>query len=290
MCLWDLGQRGAAHTVSAVPVALLVRHGRTTSNVSGTLAGWSEGVGLDDTGREQVRALAARLGGMPVVRLVSSPLQRCQETAALLAEGLGGIAVSTDDGLGECRYGAWTGRSLAELAKEPLWRTVQDHPSAARFPYSDEYAAESLAEMAVRAVSAVRRHDAAVAAEHGPDALWVGVSHGDVLKAIVSDAAGAHLDEFQRIMVDPASLSVVRYTPRRPFVIRVNDFGTDLKALIPPPEKPAEADEGGGAEADGSEPADTSGDAPVGGGAGPSAAGPTADAAAGAEGQDVPGD
>ncbi len=268
-----------------MPVALLVRHGRTTSNVSGTLAGWSEGVGLDATGQEQVRALAGRLSGVPVVRLVCSPLQRCQETAQLLQEALGGLPVTTDEGIGECWYGGWTGRSLSELAKEPLWRTVQDQPSAARFPEDDAYRSESIGEMAVRAVSAVRRHDAEVAAEHGPDALWMAVSHGDVLKAVVSDAAGAHLDEFQRIMIDPASLSVIRYTARRPFVVRVNDFGTDLRALVPPPrseavtgEAPGDAagqpgvaagDPGDGGDPGGpGDPDGAAGEAIVGGGAG----------------------
>jgi broad specificity phosphatase PhoE len=162
---------------------------------------------------------------------------------------------------------------LKDLAREPLWRIVQDQPSAARFPDSEEFPGESIAEMQLRAIRAIRATDAAVARDHGPDALWVAVSHGDVIKSILSDAAGAHLDQFQRIFVDPASLSVVRYTDRRPFVIRVNDAGTDLAGLVPPPPpaEPAEAADGA-SEGDTGEPAaDTAldpGDAPVGGGAG----------------------
>jgi probable phosphomutase (TIGR03848 family) len=135
-----------------------------------------------------------------------------------------------DDRLGECRYGDWTGRSLKELAKEPLWRVVQQHPAAARFPGPH---GESLAEMQLRAVSAVREHDAVVAREHGDGALWLAVSHGDVIKAILADALGMHLDAFQRIVVDTASVSVVRYTPLRPFVLRSNDTDGDLRPLIP---------------------------------------------------------
>ncbi len=146
--------------------------------------------------------------------------------------------------LGECRYGAWTGGALKDLAREPLWRVVQDQPSAARFPDSEEFPGESIAEMQLRAIRAIRATDAAVARDHGPDALWVAVSHGDVIKSMLSDAAGAHLDQFQRIYVDPASLSVVRYTDRRPFVIRVNDAGIDLAGLVPPPQ-PAEAADAG---------------------------------------------
>lgn len=220
-------------TVLSVPVCLLIRHGRTSSNANGTLAGWTEGVGLDELGRGQAAELAERLRGMPIVAVVSSPLQRCQETAQIVMGALAGVTASTDERLGECRYGAWTGGSLEELAKEPLWRTVQDQPSAARFPDGGAFAGESIAQMQARALLAVRDVDAAVLAEHGPRALWALVSHGDVIKSILADAVGAHLDHFQRIVIGPASLSVVCYTDRRPFLVRLNDAGTDLSALVP---------------------------------------------------------
>src|SRR6185312_1253405 len=102
--------------------------------------------------------------------------------------------------------------------KEPLWRTVQDHASAAVFP-----GGESLRDLSHRTVDAVREWDAKVAAEHGEDALWLACTHGDVIKAVVADALGLHLDQFQRIVADPASVTVIRYTPVRPFVLRLND-------------------------------------------------------------------
>lgn len=213
---------------------LLVRHGRTSANAGGILAGWSSGVELDDTGRSQAEALASRLTDVPVVDLVSSPLTRCLQTSDVLLRSWPGLTTTECDDLGECRYGAWTGRPLVELAQEPLWSTVQHQPSAVTFPPSEEYRHESLRDMAARAVDAVRRHDAAVEAEHGPGALWVAVSHGDVIKAILADAAGTPLDLFQRFTVGPASLSVVRYTPERPYLLRVNDTGADLRGLVPP--------------------------------------------------------
>jgi probable phosphomutase (TIGR03848 family) len=219
--------------VLSVPTCLLIRHGRTSSNANGTLAGWTEGVGLDEVGRGQAAELAERLRGMPIVAVVSSPLQRCLETAQIVMGALADVTASTDERLGECHYGAWTGGSLEELAKEPLWRTVQDQPSAARFPDGETFAGESIAQMQARALLAVRDMDAAVLAEHGPLALWALVSHGDVIKSILADAVGAHLDHFQRIVVGPASLSVVSYTGRRPFLVRLNDAGTDLSALVP---------------------------------------------------------
>jgi broad specificity phosphatase PhoE len=121
--------------------------------------------------------------------------------------------------------------------------------------------------MAARAVAAVRGWDARIDAEHGPDALWLACTHGDVIKAIVADALGVHLDLFQRIVADPASVTVIRYTPVRPFVARLNDTGGDLSGLVVPKRRRRRR------------PAATDSDAPVGGGAG-GAAGRGAEAAA----------
>lgn len=261
-----------------MPTCLLVRHGRTAANAAGVLAGWTPGVALDDRGREQVDELAARLAEIPVVALVSSPLERCAETTERLVAGAGwdGVPSSVEADLGECRYGAWTGRPLSELAKEPLWPVVQDHPSAMVFPSGDDYPGEAMADMAHRAVSAIRRWDAAVLAEHGPHAVWVAVSHGDVIKAIVADACGTPLDLFQRYHVGPASLTAISYTPKRPFLMRLNDTGAEVASLVPkpPPSQTAGgADEAGGTAqgaggaSGGRGPgADPSGDAALGGG------------------------
>jgi probable phosphomutase (TIGR03848 family) len=217
-----------------VPTLLLVRHGRSTANTAGVLAGWTPDVHLDDVGRGQAQALARRLAPVTVASFVVSPLERCQETAGELRslDGPSGPRpdVLTEDRLGECKYGDWTGKAIKDLAKEPLWRTVQSHPSAAVFPGPE---GEGLATMQHRAVAAIREHDARVAAEHGDDAVWVAVTHGDVIKAILADALGMHLDLFQRISADPCSVSVIRYAPLRPFVIRMNDSGGDLAGFAP---------------------------------------------------------
>jgi probable phosphomutase (TIGR03848 family) len=218
-----------------VPTVLLVRHGRTNANASGVLAGWTPGVTLDDHGVQQARALAQRLSVVPIAAVVSSPLERCQQTAQLLTavpgpKGAGRPSVVPDERLGECRYGDWTGRQLKTLVKEPLWKVVQQHPSATVFPGPE---GESMRAMQQRALDAVRDWDAQVAAAHGEDAVWVAVSHGDVIKAVIADAVGAHLDEFQRITVAPASVSAVRYTATRPFLLRSNDVGGDLIEFVP---------------------------------------------------------
>jgi probable phosphomutase (TIGR03848 family) len=209
-----------------VTTVLLVRHGRTTANTAGVLAGWTEGVSLDDTGVAQVRALAQRLAGVPLAAVVSSPLQRCKETTDLLLDGRSDVPRHEDPRVGEVRYGDWSGRELKTLVKDPLWKVVQGHPSAMTFP-GDE--GESMTAMANRSVTAVREWNARL----GDDAVYVVVSHGDVIKAVLADALGMHLDQFQRIVVDPASVSVVTYTPLRPFVVRSNDLGGDLSFLVP---------------------------------------------------------
>ncbi len=209
---------------------ILLRHGRTTANAGGVLAGWSPGVELDDTGQQQAAAVGARLAPVPLAAVVSSPLDRCRQTAGAVLDGRD-LELQTDDRLGEARYGDWTGRPLKELAKEPLWRVVQQHPSAAVFPGAE---GEGLAQTQARAVAAVREWNARL----GPDAVWLACSHGDVIKAVLADALGLHLDAFQRIVVDPASISVVTYTETRPFVVRVNDTGGDVAALVPPKKRP----------------------------------------------------
>ncbi len=212
---------------------ILARHGRTIANASGVLAGRGRGVHLDETGLAQARAAGERVVGLPLAAIVTSPLERCKETAREINRlQQASLAVSSERRLLECDYGSWTGRELKSLAKEPLWQTVQAHPSAAVFPEG-----ESMAAMMSRGVAAVRDWDARVEAEHGADAVWLAVSHGDVIKAILADALGMHLDLFQRIMVDPASLSVVRYTPLRPFVVSVNTLAGDLGGLRPAKKK-----------------------------------------------------
>ncbi len=219
-----------------VPTCLLVRHGQSTANGDGVLAGRLPGIHLSQVGHEQVARLAARFADSGVVRVVSSPLERCLETARPLAAALG-VDVLPDGDLEECAYGAWTGRRLAELVKEPLWATVQDDPASARFPDHDRYAAESLGEMAERVVGAVRRIDAEVAAASGQRAMWVAVSHGDLIKAVLADATGAGLAHFQRYTADPASVSAVRYGERHTFLLAANDLAPDLGRFRVPDDK-----------------------------------------------------
>ncbi len=204
---------------------LLVRHG-LTATTGHVLTGWMPGIPLDDRGRAQAAALAARLAPLSLDAIVSSPLERCQQTAAAIAVTRDGQPVLTEDRVGECHYGDWTGQPLKKLAQEKLWRVVQAHPSAVTFPGPE---GESMPDMQHRAVAAVREWNARL----GQNATYLICSHGDVIKAIVADSLGLHLDQSQRIQADPCSLTVIRYTPMRPFLVRMNDRGGGVDDLMP---------------------------------------------------------
>ncbi|MEI2715508.1 MAG: histidine phosphatase family protein [Candidatus Nanopelagicales bacterium] len=208
-----------------VTTVMLLRHGRSTANAEGILAGWTPGVGLDDVGQEQARAAARRLQEVRFSAVVTSPLERCRQTAdAIARRKRQDLPIHTDLDLAEARYGDWTGQPLTELAEDPLWSAVQHHPSGVTFP-----GGESMVAVSNRAVSAIRRWNRRL----GDKATYVVVSHGDVIKAILADALGMHLDLFQRLQIDPCSVSVIRYTAQRPFVARLNDVGGDLSAFSP---------------------------------------------------------
>jgi probable phosphomutase (TIGR03848 family) len=236
-----------------VALVLLVRHG-LTAGTGHVLTGRTPGIPLDERGRDQARALAARLAAVPLDAIVTSPLQRCRETADAIAAARDGhpVAVHEDQQLAEVAYGDWTGKPIRRLARDPLWRIVQAYPSAMRFPGPN---GESMADMAHRAVSAVRAWNARL----GRDAVYLICSHGDIIKSVIADSLGLHLDLCQRIQVDPCALSVIRYTPVRPFLVRMNDTGGSVAGLVRQPgtKKGAHAP-----------PALADGDAAVGGGTG----------------------
>lgn len=224
---------------------ILARHGRTRANADGILAGRLPGIPLDDLGREQAKAASVRLDGLSLAAAVTSPLERCKETASLLLAGTG-LRARTERGITECDYGSWSGRPMKELIKEDLWKVVQAHPAGVRFPEG-----ESMAEMSARSIRSIRAWDARIGAEHGDQAVWLAVAHGDVIKAVLADALGMHLDAFQRIVVDPSSLSVIRYTPRRSYVLAMNTLEGSLAHLSTQAEEPEEK-LGGGSGSSGS--------------------------------------
>ena len=182
---------------------LLVRHA-VTEHTGARLSGWMPGLHLSEEGRRQAEGLAGRLEPVPVDAVYASPLERCQETAAAVAEARG-LKIQTLEDVGEVRYGDWTGRTIKELSREPLWKVVRASPSAARFPEG-----ESLYEMQARAVLALER-----LREAHPGQTVLVCSHADVIKALTCHYLGMHLDLFQRVVVSPASVTAFAFGPGR---------------------------------------------------------------------------
>ncbi len=207
-------------------VVLLVRHAHSQANGSGILSGRTEGVHLSPAGKKQALQLAKRLGNIPIKAVLSSPLERCEETISPWLKKITQInpklALRSDSDLSEVDYGLWTGRKLRSLSKEPLWKVVQDSPSTVTFPEG-----ESIASMQARAVRALQR---------GLDTRGKGhiilVSHGDVIKSMIAAALNMHLDEFQRIVIDPASISILDYSSSKPRLILMNDSRSTLNSEL----------------------------------------------------------
>ncbi|MBM7369516.1 MSMEG_4193 family putative phosphomutase [Gordonia hydrophobica] len=217
---------------------ILIRHGRSTANTSGLLAGRTPGVGLDDRGRSQADALPARLATIlsDLTAVVRSPLQRCAETVDPLLSARPDITAVSEPNLEEVDYGDWSNRKISDLVTDPLWKVVQQQPSAAVFP-----GGEGLLNVSRRATAAIRDLDRVHGGADGAG-VWVACSHGDVIKAVLADALGMHLDQFQRIVVDPASISVIHYGSARPYVHTVNNGGV---LELPRPQLKAGATVGG---------------------------------------------
>lgn len=197
---------------------VLIRHGRSTANADGVLAGRAPGIRLDDTGRAQAAAVGAALASVAVARAYTSPLERCIETAELA----GFVGAERVDGISECDYGDWTGSRLSDLASQEVWADVQARPSVVAFP-----GGESMQEMFHRTTEAIRQ----LVVRHEPDDVIAVFAHGDPIKAILAAAFNMHLDDFQRLHVHPAGMSVIDYSGERPLVLCVN-VGGDLRSVL----------------------------------------------------------
>ena len=174
----------------------LLRHGHSTANAKSILAGRDASVLLSPRGIEQAQAIMHELGERKFAKIYSSPMPRCLETLRPLA-GKSKLKIEKDDGLIEMEYGDWSGKKLLMLSRKKMWSEIQARPSLVRFPNG-----ESFLEMQGRALESVK--SLAI-----PGAEILVCSHGDVIKAIVAGLVGLHLDNFQRLSIDPASITVV---------------------------------------------------------------------------------
>ena len=193
---------------------LLIRHAQNDWVRAGRLAGWTPGVHLNEEGHRQAEALGKRLAPAKLQAVYSSPLERAIETAQAIVKHHPDIELQIERGLGEVDFGRWTGKRLRWLARTRLWKVVQTFPSRARFPDG-----ESLQEMQTRVVGTLEQ----IASKHLGSTIVI-VSHSDVLKAVIAHYLGMHLDLFQRIVVSPASLSIIALHNMGPRIVRLNDI------------------------------------------------------------------
>jgi probable phosphomutase (TIGR03848 family) len=224
------GERSEAPAATKI---VLVRHA-VTAQTGPLLTGRATGVELSETGRVQAKTLAERLADVPVVAVYSSPIERTAQTAEAIA-ARHSLVVQDLPGVIEADYGEWTGQKLADLAKTDLWKTVQRAPSRAMFP-----GGESLAAVQARMVAAIE----VVVADHRGEVVVV-VSHADPIKAAIAHFAGMHLDLFQRIVVSPASVTVLELGEHGTALVKCNDTGALDELRSPPTREPDHDDQEG---------------------------------------------
>jgi len=206
---------------------ILVRHSRSTANTAGVLAGQALGISLDEVGQTQAQGLIARIGDVVISRTISSPLQRCIETISPWHQSHGKSAIEIDDNFIESNYGSWTGQNLSDLAKEPLWKEVQKQPSKVTFPNG-----ESFQEMFSRVSEGLEK----VIENLGDEDNVIIVSHGDIIKLAIAKVLDLPIDNFQKLVIDPASISIVKVEKdgdlKRTALISMNESGTPLTKLL----------------------------------------------------------
>jgi probable phosphomutase (TIGR03848 family) len=192
---------------------LLIRHAVNDFVKTHKLAGWTPGVHLSEHGQAQATALGERLAHVPINQLYASPLERTLETAQAIVQHHAGLQIQHHPDVGEVRYGDWEGKTIAELTQRKMWGVVQEYPSRASFPNG-----ETMRGVQVRVVDAIEE----LAARHPGDLVAI-VFHADLIKMALAHYLGVHLDNFQRIVVSPASISTLVLGHSRPFIVGMND-------------------------------------------------------------------
>ncbi len=181
---------------------LLLRHAHSVANEKGVLAGRDNSVALSGRGEKQALKTAEHLETLKLSQIVVSPLLRARQTIEPFRKIHPRIPVHRESGINEMEYGSWSGKKISLLSKRPLWSAIQNNPSSVTFPEG-----ESFLEMLARAIESIHRHAA-------PGKRTLFVSHGDVIKALTAHFLGLNIDQFQRISIDPASLTSLSITSR----------------------------------------------------------------------------
>ena len=202
---------------------ILIRHAHSVANEKGILAGRSSGVVLSKLGKRQAIDLKKRLGDMKFKSISVSPLERCFATIQpwIKATGVSDKNIDFDEGLSEVDYGSWTGKKLSALSLKKEWRIVQRTPSLMVFPDGE----------ALIAVQRRAKKSLMNAIKKAGNGSVLIVSHGDVIKSLIASALELELDKFQKIVIDPASISVLDYNKGSFRLLHINDSSTRFDYL-----------------------------------------------------------
>jgi broad specificity phosphatase PhoE len=203
--------------------AILMRHGETEWNREGRVMGRNP-VELSAEGREQIAAAAEFVRGLKPDLIVTSPLVRARQSAAIVAERLGGVELIEDGRLTEVEYGRWEGMSFKSLLQDEHYLRYKDHPVTMATP-----GGETLTQAQSRGVAAV--HDA-LRANHGRRVLFV--SHGDIIRTVICHFMRLELAHFRRIRVDNATLSALELADSFAEVKFINLLPDPARAFLPP--------------------------------------------------------
>ena len=204
---------------------VLLRHAHSTANNSGVLSGQLPGISLSKEGKRQAEGLINRIGPTSFDSIRVSPMQRCEETIRPWIESQNARDISRyliDDGLIEVDYGKWSGRKLSSLSRDPLWKVIQSSPSKVKFPEG-----ERISSMQKRALVSI--HQAFSESKNGSHLF---VSHGDVIKAIVAGLLGLKLDQFQSLVIDPSSLTILDFDGEKSRLVVFNDTHSDISQKV----------------------------------------------------------
>jgi ribonuclease H / adenosylcobalamin/alpha-ribazole phosphatase len=196
-------------------VTVLLRHGQTPMSVQKRYAGRSD-VPLTDVGVQQAAAAAKRLVSAGLDGIVTSPLLRTVQTAREVA-AVSGAAVVTDDGFRETDFGAWEGRTFAEVRE----RWPAELSAWLADPEVAPPGGESFTDVSARVTAALHR---VLAARQGQTVLIV--SHVTPIKTLVTAALLAPPAALYRMHLDVAALSEIDWYADGPAVLRsFNDTG-----------------------------------------------------------------
>lgn len=208
-------------------ILLLIRHASNDYMRDGRLAGRTPGVHINAQGQREADDLARRTAHLPIRAIYSSPLDRALDTANAIA-ACHHLPVTIVQDILETDAGEWTGRKISEINTTDTWQAIQKAPIGVNLPDG-----ESIDQVQARMVAAIDK----IVTDHPNDIVAI-VSHADPLKSVIAHYLGWDLNNFQRIAINPASVTVLSVSDKGNSLLRLNDTGP-LKITPPAPPTPA---------------------------------------------------